>query len=80
MPRLPTFPASPEAPSEPVDRGSERCWMIVLLTANLKGAWASAGAFAGFDSEMSEERILPCIEIDTLVRLQYEKSRLCCMG
>lgn len=62
MPLLPTLEGSLDAVSEPVDRGSERCWMIVLLTANLKGACESAVAFAGFDSEMRDERILPCGE------------------
>lgn len=42
MPRLPTFllipsplPSTSLSPSSPPARGSERCWMIVLLTANL---------------------------------------------
>ena len=65
MPLLPTLEGSVDvaaaaAGSEPAVRGSERCWMMVLLTANLYGACDSADAFAGFDSEMRAERILPC--------------------
>lgn len=56
MPRLPTFRSEPtSALSVPLGRGSERCCMIVLLTANLKGGFASAD---GLDSEMRDWRIL----------------------
>lgn len=57
MPRLPALEGSVKS-SDPTGLGSERCWMIVLFTANLKGGCESAAASAGRDSEMRDWRIL----------------------
>ena len=58
IPLLPAFRSEPtSALSDPLGLGSERCWMIVLFTANLNGGLASA---EGLDSEMRDERILFC--------------------
>lgn len=47
----------PSRLSVPLDLGSSRCWIIVLLTANLNGGCASA---EGLDSEIKDCRILFC--------------------
>lgn len=63
IPLLPTLLLSP-AVSTPPGRASDKCWMIVLLTANLNGAGESAD---GFDSEISDWRIFDCNETSVFV-------------